>query len=66
MLGYLWAEQASGLIPHMLGISAASFIYVAAVDLIPSLHRDTNRSTSIQQLVLLVAGMGTIGVIGAG
>lgn len=63
ILAYFWLGQFQELVPHMLAISAASFIYVAAVDLVPSLHKKTSRGSSARQLVLLCAGMATIGAI---
>jgi zinc and cadmium transporter len=63
IVAYFWLGQAEGIVPYMLAISAASFVYIAAVDLIPSLHQDVNRKASIQQLVLLGAGIGTIATI---
>jgi len=43
-----------------LAISAASFIYIATADLIPTLHRQVALAVSLRQLVLLLAGIGTI------
>jgi zinc and cadmium transporter len=60
---YFWLGQTQGIVPYMLAISAASFVYVAAVDLMPSLHHDMKGWTSIRQLVFLGAGLGTIAVI---
>lgn len=65
ILGYFWLAEANNVIPYMLAVSAASFIYIAAVDLIPSLHRKMNRGSSLQQISFLIAGMVTIGVVGA-
>lgn len=66
IIAYFWLGQAEGIVPYMLAISAASFVYIAAVDLIPSLHQAVSRKASIQQLVLLGAGIGTIAMITAG
>ena len=63
IIAYFWLGGAEGVLPYMLAISAASFIYVAAVDLIPSLHQDVSRWASLQQIVLLMAGIGTIALI---
>ena len=43
-----------------MALSAASFIYIAIADLVPSLHRYTTLKSSINQLALLLAGIGTI------
>jgi len=50
-----------GAIPNILALSAASFIYIALADLVPSLHRRTTPWQSTLQLALLLAGIGTIG-----
>lgn len=63
VFAYFWLGEFQELVPHMLAISAASFIYVAAVDLVPSLHKKTTHGSSVRQLVLLCAGMATIGTI---
>ena len=39
---------------------AASFIYIATADLVPSLHRQVTLAASLRQLALLLAGIGTI------
>lgn len=44
----------------LLGIAAGNFIYIAAADLIPEIHRDKGGKHSIVQLSLLVAGLLTI------
>jgi zinc and cadmium transporter len=47
-------------VPYVLAISAASFIYIAAADLIPSLNREQTAAASLRQFVLLLAGIATI------
>jgi zinc and cadmium transporter len=60
VLAYYWLGETSEAVPYILAISAASFIYIAAADLIPGLHRQVSPSATLRQLVLLVAGIGTI------
>jgi zinc and cadmium transporter len=48
------------LVPYVLALSAASFLYIAAADLIPGLHRFTAARASVWQLLLLGAGIATI------
>ena len=60
VVGYFWLHQMHKAVPYILAISAASFIYIAAADLIPGLHRHPGRAASIRQLLLLLAGIGTI------
>jgi zinc and cadmium transporter len=60
LIGYFWLGETQDAVPYMLALSAASFIYIAAADLIPSLHRQVTTAASFRQLVLLLAGIGTI------
>lgn len=66
LLGWFWLDQMRQAIPYVLAVSAASFIYVAVADLIPGLHRQTTLAASLRQLVLLVAGIGTIALFRLG
>jgi zinc and cadmium transporter len=52
-------------VPHILALTAAGFIYIAAAGLIPGLHRQVTLAASLPQLVLL-AGIGTITVFHPG
>ena len=63
LAGYLWLGEIGGAVPYILAISAASFIYIAAADLIPGLHRHVTLSASSGQLALLLAGIGTIALL---
>ena len=60
VLAYFWLGETRAAVPYILAISAASFIYIAAADLIPGLHRQVTAAASLRQLVLLLAGIGTI------
>ena len=51
-------------IPMLLGIAAASMIYVSVADLIPGLHTRRGPSATLQQTVLIIAGILTIWVVG--
>lgn len=61
LAGYFWLGQMEEAIAYILALSAASFIYIALADLVPSLHRRTNPMQSLLQLALLIAGISTIG-----
>jgi zinc and cadmium transporter len=63
VLAYFWLGDTRAAVPYILAISAASFIYIAAADLIPGLHRQTTAAASLRQLVLLLAGIGTIAIL---
>lgn len=57
---YMWLGEIGEAVPYILAISAASFIYIAAADLIPGLHRQVTFFASSSQLLLLLAGIDTI------
>lgn len=63
---YFWLGETRAAVPYILAISAASFIYIAAADLIPGLHRQVTAAASLRQLVLLLAGIGTIAIFHQG
>jgi zinc and cadmium transporter len=63
---YLWLGDTLEMVPYILALSAASFIYVAAADLIPGLHRQVTPAASLRQVALLLAGIGTIALFGIG
>ena len=63
IMGYYILERVSVLIPLFLSISAASFLYIALSDLTPGLHNRTSISASAQQIILMLAGIGTIVLI---
>ncbi len=48
------------LLPYLLAVSAASVIYIAVADLVPSLHRRIGAKALASQTLLILAGIGTI------
>jgi zinc and cadmium transporter len=52
-----WVPQVNA---YVLSIAAASFLYVAMADLIPDLHRGRIDATTLRQLALALAGIGTV------
>jgi zinc and cadmium transporter len=54
---YFFLSQTSHIIPYLLAVAASSFIYIAVADLIPGLHKKVDVSTTIQQIVLILAGI---------
>ncbi len=57
---YFLLSQLASLLPYVMAVSAASFIYIAAADLIPGLHRQSSPTHALQQVLLLIAGAATI------
>jgi zinc and cadmium transporter len=50
------------MLPTVLAIAAASLLYVAVADLIPSLHRRPEPLETLRQLALIGLGVGVIAV----
>jgi len=57
ILAYFSLEDLHSSLPFFLALAASSFIYIAVADLIPTLHKKTDIKTSIQQIVLIAAGV---------
>lgn len=53
----LVAERIHGLELPLVGMAAGNFIYIAAADLIPEIHREKKLLMSIIQLGLMLAGL---------
>jgi zinc and cadmium transporter len=47
------------ILPYFLALAAASFLYVAMADLIPGLHRGRTDASSLRQILLIAAGVGS-------
>ncbi len=60
VIGYFALQSFSGAVPVLLGIVAASMIYVAVADLIPGLHKRTELRSTFSQVVLISLGVGSI------
>jgi len=57
ILAYFSLEDLHSSLPFFLALAASSFIYIAVADLIPTLHKKTDIKTSMQQIVLIAAGV---------
>jgi zinc and cadmium transporter len=64
-LGYYALQVIEGWTPVLLGVVAASMIYVAVADLIPGLHRRTSMRATVSQTVLIALGIGSIVLVRA-
>lgn len=62
---YFALQSVQSWIPSILGLAAASMIYVAVADLIPGLHRRTELKATMQQASLIALGIGSIWLTGA-
>ncbi|MGA7304176.1 MAG: ZIP family metal transporter [Rhodothermales bacterium] len=58
VIGILVGSVTSDFAPIIVALTAGSFIYIAASDLIPELRRSPGHKASFQQLLLMAAGVG--------
>ena len=65
LIGYYALQVVAHWEPALLGIVAASMIYVAVADLIPGLHRRPELRDTASQTLLIALGIATIAVVGA-
>ncbi|HYG56067.1 MAG TPA: ZIP family metal transporter [Burkholderiales bacterium] len=64
VLGYFALQSLTGLEPILLGVVAASMIYVAVADLIPGLHRRPELKDTASQALLIALGIAAIAAVG--
>jgi zinc and cadmium transporter len=65
VIGYFGLQAVSGWEPTLLGVVAASMIYIAVADLIPGLHRKHGLGDTASQALLIALGIGTIALVGS-
>lgn len=63
VLGYHALQVLDGWTPMLLGVVAASMIYVAVADLIPGLHRRPELRATASQTLLIALGIGCIALV---
>ena len=64
VLAYFLLYKMHFLILPLLSLASASMIYVAMSDLIPGLHKRPEIGVTIQQVALILFGIGTIWLVG--
>jgi len=57
LLTFYFLAGVQNMLPYVLAIAAASFIYIAVADLIPNLHRHVELKASLLQLLMIGAGI---------
>jgi zinc and cadmium transporter len=65
LIGYFALRAVAGWEPMLLGVVAASMIYVAVADLIPGLHRRPELRDTASQALLIALGIGAIAAVRA-
>jgi zinc and cadmium transporter len=64
VLAYFALQSVQEIVPTLLSLAAASMLYVAVADLIPGLHKRTRLHDTLQQVLLIGAGVATIYTMG--
>ncbi|HEX2829509.1 MAG TPA: ZIP family metal transporter [Burkholderiales bacterium] len=64
VIAYFALQTVQQWVPPLLGLAAASMLYVAVADLIPGLHRRAELGATAQQVVLIGLGIATIWLVG--
>ena len=64
LLAYFALQSLQNLVPPLLGLAAASMIYIAVADLIPGLHKRPEIGATAEQIALIALGVGTIVLAG--
>jgi zinc and cadmium transporter len=65
-LAWFWLSEFSSLIPYLLTFTAASFIYVAVSDLMPTLNSKVGLSATTIQIILIALGLALNGLVHIG
>lgn len=65
LAGYYALSMLEGWTPVLLGLAGASMLYVALSDLLPGLHKRAELRSTVQQLVLIGLGIGSVVLVGA-
>ncbi|HXR18968.1 MAG TPA: ZIP family metal transporter [Steroidobacteraceae bacterium] len=60
LLGYFALRRTLDALPYAISVAAASLIYVAVADLIPSLHRRVDARAGVAQVALIGCGVALI------
>jgi zinc and cadmium transporter len=63
LAGYYALADMQQMLPIALAIAAASLLYVAVADLIPSLHRRAEPIETAKQMLAILLGVAVIGVV---
>jgi zinc and cadmium transporter len=63
LAAYYFSRSIAGAEPLLLAMTAGGFIYIAASDLIPELHKERSRTKMVRQLGLFLIGVVVIMIV---
>ena len=60
LLAYLFLRSFEFILPYVMAVAAASFLYIAMSDLVPHLHKQTYLRHGVRQVFFIAIGIATI------
>ena len=60
VIGFFFVSRLEGAIPFILSFAAGGFIYIAASDLVPQLHKEPDIKKALASFVFFVLGIGAM------
>ncbi len=60
VLTYYFASSIEGIVPFLMAITAGGFIYIAAADILPEIHKERGRKQLVRQLLVFMTGCAVI------
>ena len=57
LLAWFALQEMQAALPYVLAVATSSFLYIAVADLIPTLHQRVEARASLQQVLLIAAGI---------
>lgn len=60
VLAYYFSTSVAGALPALLAVTAGGFIYIAAADLIPEIHKERDRAKMVRQFGFFLFGCAVI------
>lgn len=60
LLAYFFSTVVEGALPTLLAVTAGGFIYIAAADLIPEIHKERQRAKMIRQFGFFLIGFAVV------
>jgi zinc and cadmium transporter len=63
LLAYAALHAVQHWIPYLLGVAVASMLYVSVADLIPGLHKRPQLHATVEQVLLICLGIGSIALV---
>jgi|CXWL01.1.fsa_nt_gi zinc and cadmium transporter len=60
LLAFFFSMQIEGALPALVAVTAGGFMYIAAADLIPEIHKERDRAKMIRQFSIFLVGCALI------